>query len=567
MSLQVQSRAPNFRLKIYLKANGVVPPVMIIDSALASDPFGSALRSSVVSITTQRRLGQAGTFEITLLPDPTGMWQDTISPMDYVEIYMTGSPRGVVLGSSSIPIRFRGFVDSVTYSFSIVGGVPRPSIIVAGRDFTKILIEQRFYTMGNTLPLMAPINAFTKALAQLHPNSQSGVPTTTEINKAVNAATTGLPPDQVIETLWTIAALPFYNAIFNNLVGAGALRNAVVQLDASLAAIDAKALSLQAVSPPVLSDNYDPISTRIWQIMTEYSNSPFYELYFEDFDDAQYLVFRPAPWRDANSNFVAGVAYPKPLIQSPNGPYNSQHGPSLIVVESQEIETITLARTDAYGAVANFFTTYASVFEALTWAAARVTAATGLTTTSNPSILGDPTSFDTFATTTSDWHNFGFRPLDVSTRYVPLSQFDSKAAQTAAQQTAQSIAGALNNRLTAAFSYGEFLESGMITLIRDPVEDSYNPIHIGDYVDVQEPSLSYAFGPDFISTKGYFAYVELVSYEMVVPLNQTNGSYRIRLGVTRGEGYLNRHPKIRQLAPVIQISTPVVSKPTPPTTS
>src|SRR5487761_1891401 len=100
MSLQVQSRAPNFRLKIYLKANGVVPPVMIIDSALASDPFGSALRSSVVSITTQRRLGQAGTFEITLLPDPTGMWQDTISPMDYVEIYMTGSPRGVVLGSS-----------------------------------------------------------------------------------------------------------------------------------------------------------------------------------------------------------------------------------------------------------------------------------------------------------------------------------------------------------------------------------------------------------------------------------------------------------------------------------
>jgi hypothetical protein len=563
MSLQVKSRAPNFRLVFHLKAVEGLTSGRVIDSSASTDSFGRALRRSVVSITTQRRLGQAGTFEIALLPDAIGAWQDTISPMDLVEIYMSSTP---TYAGGAIPIRFRGFVDSVTYGFSLIGGVPRPSIIIAGRDFTKILIEQRFYTMGNTMPFLVPINAFVEALAALNPDSQANTvraaisaspanPPTTEINKATNPSAAGLTPDVVITTLWNDVAVKFFDAIFTNL---GVTLNGRVALDVSLAQMDAAALLLQAVSPPVLSDNYDVISTRIWQIMTEYSNAPFYELFFEDYDDAQYLVFRPAPWRDAHGNFVAAVTYTRPLIPSPNSAYAANHGPALIPISSDEIEAITLARADAYGAVANFFTTYASVFEALTWAEARITSGSGLTTTSNPSILGDPRQFNTPATTTSDWHNFGFRPLDISTRYVPLPQPDSKAALTAAEQTALSIGAALNNRLTAAFSYGEFLESGTITLIRDPVKDSANPIRIGDYIEIA-PSLSYAFGPDIAApgtSSAFLAYVELVSYEMIVPMNQTDGSYRVRLGVTRGEGYLKRHPEARDLAPKITISVP-----------
>ena len=548
MALQVQSRSPNFRVVFYLKSNGIQTP-STIDTA-ATDTLGSALRRSVVSITTQRRLGQAGTFEITLLPDATGQWQDAISPMDYVEIYMTGSPAG----ATAIPIRFRGFVDSATYSFSIAGGVPRPVVIIAGRDFTKIPLEQRFYPMGDTLPALAPINAFTQALAKLHPVSQSSVPTSTEISKAANSTQSSLAPDQVMAVLFIVTLLPFFTSIFQNL-GITAIP---IQLDASLAATDAAALSLQAISPPILSDNYDAIAARIWQIMTEYSNAPFYELFFEDYDTAQYLVFRPAPWRDAHQNFISGVYT---SLLSTYGLANTYAPePALITISPDEIETITLARTDAYGAVANFFITYASVFATLTYAQARITSATGLTATSNPSILGSPPTFSTPADLPSDWRNFGFRPLDVSTKYIPFGQYDSKTALSAAQQKAQGIALALNNRLTAAFSYGEFLESGMITLIRDPQQDSANPIHLGDYVSLS-PTLSHSFGSDLSSQTsltgdGSFAYVELISYEMVVPLNQTNGSYRIRLGVTRGEGYLNRHAAARKLAPTITISSP-----------
>lgn len=419
-----------------------------------------------------------------------------------------------------------------------MGAVPRPSILIVGRDFTKLARDMRWYLLGNVVPSLEPLYAFIQGEAKLQ-NTQLLY---SEINKALsggNNTLNPLQPNQVLDIICGVLT-QFSNAITKNL-GVDPLI-----LNFTLSAIDAAAINLQAIKPPIISDNIDTLATSMWDTMLSYACAPWYELYFEDYTDGQYLVSRPAPWRDIHNNIVQPAAYPSPFQTLTVGP--SSFIPIIRPVVPYEIETIFLSRSDADNVVSNFFLTYAAPFEPLTEALRDVGVSTtgSLTDQGNPAIIGNNTfAAGALASNPSDWHIFGLRPLERWTPYFPLID---KAKHDA--DIAKDLGGILNQRLVSAFRFGEYLESGRVVIVRDPATP--DPIHIGDYVAL-DIDLSYSFG-NFSQSSGSLYYVEAVAHSFRVPMDLNDGFYRIELGLTRGEGFLNRNPKLRSIPQIVKVT-------------
>ncbi len=562
MALQVKSRAPRFRVQIHAK--GTQGAMVSYDTASSGD---TALLASIVSIQTSRRMGQAGTFALTLLPrrDALHRWQDVISPMDYVEIDL--SPSGAVgAGSTSTSAKFRGFIDSVEMVWTLEDGRPFPAIRISGRDYTKLLIDMQLYLLGNVPPSLQVLLTWLQGISALDPSTTT---TSTEISKASALGGSGSPanlrPDQVINGLFTDWLRPFSSAIESALTISTPIR-----LDASYAQLDATQLGLAAIRPAILVDNFDLLRTAVWTVMGEYSHAPWYELYVEDYSDAPYLVLRPAPWRDINGAWVQPTAWSS---ISPSSSSPSPRAPRFIAVDAHEIVALALGRSDAGsddssdsaasggaggsggtassgggGQVNNFFLTYPAPFEALTTAARNL--GSPLLTGNNPLICGSPSLASSGAFGASDWHEFGWRPME---RWSAYSDFPGNDPTTA------SIGSELNRRLGAAFSFGEYLESGIITIVRDPASAQYDPIHLGDYI-----SLTGAldeFGIEW--AQGTFAYVESVSHDFRIPTGTGDGSYTMMLGVTRGEGHLDRYPNLRNNSIVTPLKNAALTTTTP----
>jgi hypothetical protein len=543
MALTVKSRAPRFRVQIHTK--GTVSSTLSHDTASTAD---TALLASIVSISTTRRMGQAGTFQIVLLPrrDKLHRWQDIVGPMDYVEIDL--SPSGAVgAGASTTSAKFRGFVDSVEMVWTLEDGRPFPAIRISGRDYSKLLVDMQLYLLGNVPPSMQVLLTWLQGISALDP------PTTgsTEISKATasSASAANLRPDQVINSLFTNWLLPFSSAIESALT-----ITTPIQLDASFAQLDATQLGLMAIRPPMLVDNFDPLRTAVWTAMGEYSHAPWYELYVEDYIDAPYLVLRPAPWRDIHGAWVQPAAWSS-ITPGAASSSSSPRAPRFIAVDAHEITAIALGRFDASasddsvdsaspggsggsggaassggGQVNNFFLTYPAPFETVPAAARSL--GSPLLTGNNPSICGSPSLTSSGAFGASDWHEFGWRPME---RWSAYSDFPNNDPTTA------SIGSELNRRLGAAFSFGEYLESGVITIVRDPSSAQFDPIHIGDYISLTGGLDE--FGIDW--APGTLFYVESVSHDFRIPTGTGDGSYTMMLGVTRGEAYLDRYPNLR----------------------
>jgi hypothetical protein len=530
MALSVKTRAPRLRVQIHTK--GTVSSTTSYDTASTAD---TALLASIVSIQTSRRMGQAGTFQLVLLPrrDAAHRWQDVITPMDYVEIDL--SPSGAVgAGASTASAKFRGFVDSIEMVFTLQDGAPFPAIRISGRDYSKLLVDMQLYLLGNVPPSMQVLLTWLQGISALQ-----GPITMGEVSKASGASATNLRPDQVINGLFANWLLPFSSAIESALSV-----TSPIQLDASFAQLDAQQLGLIAIRPPMLTDNFDPMRTAVWTAMQEYSHSPWYELYVEDYSDAPYLVMRPAPWRDIHGAWVQPTAWSS-ITPGAASSSSSPRAPRFIAVDAHEITAIALGRADEIGSddspdsasssggggqVNNFFLTYPAPFEAFTTAARSL--GSPLLTGNNPLICGSPSLTSSGAFGASDWHEFGWRPME---RWSAYSDFPGNDPTTA------SIGSELNRRLGAAFSFGEYQESGVITIVRDPASAQYDPIHIGDYISMTGGLDE--FGIDW--APGTLFYVESVSHDFRIPTGTGDGSYTMMLGLTRGEGLLDRYPNLR----------------------
>jgi hypothetical protein len=264
-------------------------------------------------VTTHRGLNQpSGTFSIALADkvDPASMdtLYGSIEPMDMVEIRMARESKWAVL-----PIVMRGFVSHVERVETIgQDGRPMRSIHVTGHDFGKLLqimqiSYQREYIYGNFLltsfPMFERFGVWYKGTAK-----------------------------EFVET--TIGK--FIKEFLGDMYLFGALKDELtLKVDASV---------IGARVGPYGIPNYEG---DIWQLLTNWTDLGWNELFIEDRPDAAYLVYRPVPYYD-----LAGQ-----LIMADSG----AEAPEEIDVMADEVESLNVSRADTV--VANFFQVNAPMAE------------------------------------------------------------------------------------------------------------------------------------------------------------------------------------------------------------
>ena len=256
-------------------------------------------------VVTHRGINQpAGTFSLVLADkmEPRAMdtLYATIEPMDYVEIRMAR-----VASHRELPIVMRGFVSRVERSETMSqDGRPMRSITVTGHDFGKLLqimqiSYQKEYVYGNFLLTAFPMF------------------------EAYGVWYMGTAKEFVEETIDTFA-----KAFLGDLFLFGALEKELrLKADATVTGARVGPYGIPAYEGS------------IWQLLANWTDLGWNELFIEDREDAPYLVYRPVPYYDLNGK----------LIMAESGAM----APTEIQIVDAEVEMLNLSRSD--GDVANFF--------------------------------------------------------------------------------------------------------------------------------------------------------------------------------------------------------------------
>jgi Tfp pilus assembly protein PilZ len=116
----------------------------------AKDDAAKELSSSVVSVQTSKYMNQvAGSFEIRLIPQPSrGSNQTSIKQLAY--LYSNAHPMDLIsIGFQKPGGKMLGLVDNVFKRKTLVNRGIRREIIIKGRDFGKLLIEDNSHPSPN----------------------------------------------------------------------------------------------------------------------------------------------------------------------------------------------------------------------------------------------------------------------------------------------------------------------------------------------------------------------------------------------------------------------------------
>ena len=254
-------------------------------------------------VVTHRGLDQsAGTFSVTLADRMDAKNQDTIyatiEPMDMIEIRMARRQQG------ELPIVMRGLVSSVTRN-EVIGqdGRPMRTVQIAGHDFGKFLQIMQIsylkeYVYGN-IPLTAfpMFEVYGKWFGE-HDASQF--------------------VEEIIGSL-------VRNFLGDVWLWSGLKEAPVLKTDATVRG---------STIGPFGVPNYEG---NIWNLLSNWCDLGWNELYIEDRPDAAYVVYRPTPYYGLDGKLIMPGAV----------------APDEIQVGVDECESLSLSRSDSN--LANFY--------------------------------------------------------------------------------------------------------------------------------------------------------------------------------------------------------------------
>src|ERR1017187_5209264 len=127
--MNVTTYTPKFRVIIVDQTLTNFQP---IDTS-SQTTLGEALKAAIHTITTSRRIGDAGQFSISLYPTKIGpfgfpsntlSWDSILSPMNYIEIHFFDQTNLAVLTLNNDITVFRGFISTITRALDISSGTP-----------------------------------------------------------------------------------------------------------------------------------------------------------------------------------------------------------------------------------------------------------------------------------------------------------------------------------------------------------------------------------------------------------------------------------------------------------
>lgn len=522
MSINVAARNPLFGVTIATQR-----------LALTINP--SDIAGSLVEISTSRRIGDAGTFQLVLVyrKPPAKFqtdiivesWRDIIEPMDYVEIALYPDGPLTVGPNQGGEVIMRGFVDTVGVTIDISSGTPTRRVVVVGRDYTKILLTHQLYYPtaddGTQNEIIAKIEqglaVLVKnknlALSFILVNTTSGVPSPTGIPSGAVEKKADIPfgytATQVLQIFNDFFFQPELQKIFSTFQGAGIAPPVVFTPDGITA--DVLDSNLQAFDPIIDSNTVQPFKV-LAELFEDYQHSPWRELFFDDYGPNSYFIYRPAPWLDQAGNLIQ-LSSTAGMVSLPADPWD---------IDPADVINVSIGRNDQE--VENFIATYSSLFEGFTQAEDSYGAALESLNIQggNPEIIGLNDVLPT--TTPSSINRFGYRRGRHDTPYFDTSNLTGKTiTQTTADVgTLREICAAWNSRIVRAMNHNELLESGTLTL-----KGSVH-IHIGHYIRFTD-------SPTRAPARYYVEGIEHV-YRFPVG-DQGSGYFTTTLELTRGRGY------------------------------
>lgn len=259
------------------------------------------------SVTTVKNIRQpTGGFSISFgdKADPTT--SDTIyalvEPMDMIEIRASRTPEQYVGGD--LPLIMRGFVSTVIRPEGVSqDGQPQRQVVIQGQDAGKLfLIYQILFQVGYV--------------------TDQPYLTTFQAQAATGIDAALLPVGQFMTQLVTRVMNPKITALFAN-----STRQALPFLT------DTITVQEGTVVPNTMANFQGPV----WNLVTQFADRPWNEVFVQDEEDGPHFVFRPAPYLDINGNFIMSGAV----------------DPGSFTVDISQIMSLNVFRTDAR--VGNFF--------------------------------------------------------------------------------------------------------------------------------------------------------------------------------------------------------------------
>lgn len=253
----------------------------------------------------------SGTFLIELTDQIEESAQDSIyglvEPMDLIEISMTGE----AYKNATIPIMMRGFVTNIRRSQSMSDRGPERKVIITGNDYGKIWQILQIFWMPNT---PAPANLITS------------FPFFSQFGVTFNIQLMGDFVSQVFDQI--------VNPYIVNMgdIGGNADTSPLLEIKKDI---------------QVLEGKISPFGIAAWgggsvySLLASFSDvNGWNELFIEDREDAPYVVYRPNPFRTADSTqFVQDV--------------NLENQPAITEVALDQVKAYEVGRSDEN--VANYF--------------------------------------------------------------------------------------------------------------------------------------------------------------------------------------------------------------------
>lgn len=284
-----------------------------------SDRFRRAVRE--IDLTPY--LGEQGSVQTSKgLAEPAGGWtvvladrmssaaRDSlyglIEPMDHIEIRMAREPHRYAGGL--LPIVMRGFVSQVRRVESMSPeGRPSRSVVLSGQDYGKLFGIFRIFYEQNHLLGQELLTTF-----RLCANSGVGC-------QAMSAS-------EFVSTMVEQVVNRYIDGLDLSSANGFARR---IQVDAS---VKQGTVGLYGVNPQEGS---------VWDVISRYADLTWNEMFVEDREDGVYLVYRPAPFKDARGKMIQTDA----------------KDPGRVDLDISAVQSMDLYRSDYR--LANYFWVYA----------------------------------------------------------------------------------------------------------------------------------------------------------------------------------------------------------------
>lgn len=512
MAISTVTYVPRFRVR-------VVGASQVLDSELDTQ-----FKQAIAEINVERRIGSGANFSLSLYPSrinaigsaPATSWDFRFNPMDYVEISLS-DPNA----PTNLKIVMRGFISNINRNLDISSGTPQEMISITGLDWEKIAQYPLYFLILNSSTTsffdLEILNAWYNLTKNLSGSGDINLKPT-DIIKAIFDNKDG-KLTSLFSGFFVSVAAQVASILLTGTTGAGV---ELPQLLADAASDPLEISSIyQAINPvaQALASTTGP-NTTIMEYFRAYQAAPWRELFFDDYENGQLLIYKTTPWRDIHGTF---------LQENPSFPSNTTQGAiTSIIIGPKDYISFSLGRSDSDVNNA-FFTTM--LFNEPSVTLSKATGGNGFVDIGkgNPTIVGGKKLGD--VPTPSDWRLFGVRFMDEQLIYMDyslghttnqksVSKIDTHNAQT---QILTTNGGILTKLLAAAMDHNELLTSGNITVAGNP---NY---HIGTYVKFQRND----------TVVPSFFYVEGIQHTFRQPSGYSDGAYLSSLIVTRGEDLLD----------------------------